>query len=98
MECKQSTLKKRAATYHSLGCKQCEVGNWQKAIEYLNKSIEANSKYVLSYLVRAYAYYTMGNYSSALKDCEYILNLTPDYPPILEMKFDIQKRLLAVPK
>lgn len=87
------SLKRRAAAYHSLGCKQCEVGNWQKAIEYLNKSIEANSKYVLSYLVRAYVYYTMSNFSSALKDCEFILNLTPDYPPILEMKFDIQKRL-----
>lgn len=78
---KENTAKKRsAAAYNVLGDKEYEKGNPVKAIEYFTKSIEADNKYIMSYVGRAYSYYAVKQLESALIDCEILHKLFPDLP------------------
>lgn len=57
------------------------LGNLDKGLEDINKSISLNAEYARAFCYRAYVYYLMGKAEEAMKDCEHVIKEAPTEIP-----------------
>jgi tetratricopeptide (TPR) repeat protein len=67
------------------GVEQLGKGNYNLALDYLNKSISKKDNYYLSYFNRAVAYFNMGDSSKMKSDLDNALRLSPEDYDCLEL-------------
>jgi len=65
--------------YNRLGIEQYEKGDYSKAIEYYNKTIESDPNYAFAYSNRGLAYAELKEYDKAISDYDKALEIKPDY-------------------
>jgi Flp pilus assembly protein TadD len=63
---------------NNLGTLSAKQNHFSEAVEYFNKAIVCNSKFLPAYFNRANAYYDGKEYFNLLKDADFILSIKPD--------------------
>ncbi len=58
------------------------VQNWKRAVEYFDKAVEANPRFVIGYINRAIAYSKMGQYDKSIEDLKHAVQIDPDRPDV----------------
>ncbi len=80
----QKKKKRESESFHLLGLTHLEMGNYEKAIQYLQKglNVEKNINIRLSYLERiSYGYVKMNEFEKAVDICDEILSIDKGYYP-----------------
>ena len=75
-----------------------QVQKWDRAIEFLTKSIQENPSYFVAYRYRAIAYSKKGEYDKSIQDLKKATQLNPDYPDafrLLGVVYEIKKDNVA---
>jgi tetratricopeptide (TPR) repeat protein len=80
--------------YYECGCIYGIQGEYQKAIDCFNKAIGISPKYVNAYKDRAIALCMIEDYSSAIKDCDSLLVITPGDQSVIEFREKAKNALL----
>jgi len=71
-----------------------QVQKWDRAIEFLTKSIQDNPSFFAAYQRRAVAYSKKGEYDKSIEDLKKATQLNPDFPDaygLLGMVYEIKK-------
>ncbi len=76
----------RAAAALQKGLAFGNQGKYEKAIVYLNKSIEIDPKMSLTYYVRGYTYFEKKEYENAIRDFTEAFRISPTYTNSLIMR------------
>jgi len=79
-------LNNRGSTYRILG-------NYSRAIDDLNRSIEINSLQTDGYYIRALVLNDMEDNIRAIKDCDAILNISPNFLPARQLRKFLSTKL-----
>jgi Tfp pilus assembly protein PilF len=69
----------KARVNNEIGTACAEIGQYEKAIDYLNKAINLNPNYAEPYYNRGTVYGHLGQYQRTIDDCNEALRLKPDY-------------------
>lgn len=75
LECATTDEKENYYILNSLGVSYYTLGRFDEAIECFSKAISVKPDYYHSYIDRATVYRKQGQYDSALKDIEFVLNV-----------------------
>jgi len=70
---------KKSKHYHNYGWSLSEKKDYMQAILSLDIAVKYNSKNIKAYLERAYNYRRMGNFDAALRDCNKVIDVSPNY-------------------
>jgi tetratricopeptide (TPR) repeat protein len=82
------------ADYYAQGEFALRVENWDKAIDLLTKSIQANPGFFVAYQHRAIAYSKKGEYEKSIQDLRKATELSPDQPDawgLMGLVYEIMK-------
>jgi tetratricopeptide (TPR) repeat protein len=74
------------------------VHNWKRAVEFLDKAIEANPRFAIAYVNRAIAYSKMGHYDRSIADLKSAVNIDPNRPDVyglMGLVYEIKKDYVA---
>jgi len=69
----------KARVNNEIGTACAELGQYEKAIDYLNKAINLNPNYAEPYYNRGTVYGRLGQFQRTIDDCSEALRLKPDY-------------------
>ena len=57
-----------------------QIGQFTEVVDEMSQLIEKEKTFFPAYLVRSIAYYNLGQYESAIRDCVFSLKILPDQP------------------
>ena len=73
------TGKLTADAYNATGRKLIQEGSYQKAVDALSEALTLDPKHVQALNARGYAYMFLRQYSKALADLNFAIDLKPEY-------------------